>query len=390
MSSAAGNKWNIERAMREKPPALHPLAGCDTQTMRAHLEANSSLSPRTRMQRFRAKMVVKLRQPFAAIERLRFAKKVEAYEMPSAPIFIVGHWRSGTTHLHNLLSHDPQFSFLDFGQTAMPHNMLNKSRHIGRWFISRSLPKERGFDKVELTVDSPQEEEMALGALNPLTYYNVYYFPQNWRRHFDRAIFFDETNEADKDGFKAAYLTLMKKLAMTNGGRQLLMKNPPSTARLTLLKELFPRAKFIYIHRNPYEVFPSSIKRYPRTYSAFAWQDFENVDLEEMVFYKYDKLLKTYLDQRSQIPAEDLVETSYDAVTTKPEDEIERIYDALGIPAKTEALEAIRPYLEKKKNYKRNVHQLTRAQVDRIQSDWAFSLERWPYEIPEGIEVVDP
>lgn len=384
-----GKKWDIERALREPPPALHPLAGCNRKTLRAHYQANGDLVKRTRMQRFRTGLVVVIRSPFSAIEQLRFGRRIEAFEPPSDPIFIVGHWRSGTTHLHNLLSRDPQFSYLDFGQTAMPHNMLNETRRIALWFIKRSLPKERGFDKVELSIDSPQEEEMALGAMNPLSYYNVYYFPQNWRRHFDRAIFFDETSPEEIENFKAAYVKLIKKLGMTNDGRQLLMKNPPSTARLTLLKELFPRAKFIYIHRNPYEVFPSSINRYPRTYSAFAWQDFSNVNLEEMVFYKYERLLRAYLDQRSQIPAEDLVETSYDAVTSRPEAEIERIYDALGIPDKTTALDAIRPYLEQKKNYKRNVHRLTRAQVERIRKDWAFSFERWPYEIPEGIEVVD-
>ena len=387
--SKTSTKWDVERAMQERVRTLHPMGGCDLDTLLAHFRLNDQFSRRSLKQRIVALLSVSLRHPFTVIEKLAWGEHVRRYQLPHDPVFIIGHWRSGTTHLHNLLSHDPRFSYLDFGQTAMPHNLLNKSNFIGRWFISRSLPKRRGYDNVELTLESPQEEEeMALGSLNPLGYYCVYYFPRDMKRHFERAVFFNGASEQEIAQFKRAYVTLAKKLSIANGERQLLFKNPPSTARITLLRDLFPRAKFIYIHRNPYEVFASSLNRYYRLMAAFAWQRFEEVDFEEMVFYKYQRLLRAYLEQREQIPADRLVETSYEAITENPTEEIGRLYDHLQLPEKGAALKAISPYAESKKDYKRNVHQLTQAQVDRMRTDWAFSFEEWPYEVPEGIEIV--
>lgn len=39
----------------------------------------------------------------------------------------------------------------------------------------------------------------------------------------------------------------------------LLIKSPVHTARVRLVLGLFPRARFLYIHRDPYEVFQSAV-----------------------------------------------------------------------------------------------------------------------------------
>ncbi len=377
----------MERAMRERPPILHPLGGCDVDTFLVHLSRNSGFSPRSLAQRIVACLVVGVRHPFSGIEKIRWSERVQRYRIPRDPVFIVGHWRSGTTHLHNLLSHDPQFSFLDFGQTAMPHNLLGATRGIARGVVARGLPKKRGYDNVDLTIDAPQEEEMALGSLNPLGYYTAYYFPADMVSHFERTVFFEGVTAEEYEGFRNAYRSLVKKLSIARNGKQLLFKNPPSTARIALLKELFPGARFIYIHRNPYEVHASSLNRYFRLMQAFAWQDFSKINFEEMVFYKYSRLLRGYLAQRPGIPSEDLVETSYEAITERPMEEIRRIYAALDLPGREQAFAAIEPYADSLRNYERNKHRMPRATVERIQRDWAFSLEEWPCAIPEHIEV---
>ncbi len=386
---SGSTKWTVERAMAEPPPRLHPLGGCDLNTLLAHLQLNSGFSTRTRTQRILSCAAVGAREFFTIIEKLRWTDRLENYELPQPPTFIVGHWRSGTTHLHNLLSKDPQFRFIDFGQTAMPHNILGNNVNLARKIIASVLPKKRGYDNVELTIDSPQEEEMALGSLSPLGYYTVYYFPQSMKRHFDRTVFFEGVTPGEIEDFRQAYRTLVKKLSIAYEGRPLLFKNPPSTARLTLLKQLFPKARFIYIHRNPFEVFASSLNRYYRLMQAFAWQEFSDVDFEEMVFYKYRRLLGAYLEQRKKIPGHEIVETSYDAVTERPMEEIGRLYDALRIPGKEEALQAIGPYAESKRDYQRNVHHLKRQIYERILDEWKFSLEEWPHELPGHIQLVD-
>ena len=57
-------------------------------------------------------------------------------------------------------------------------------------------------------------------------------------------------------------LTLKTKLTKGEEAAQnsrLLIKSPVHTGRVKLLLDLFPNAQFIYIHRNPYQVFKSAV-----------------------------------------------------------------------------------------------------------------------------------
>ena len=47
--------------------------------------------------------------PAAAAESLIYRKRIRETKIEKDPIFILGHWRSGTTYLQNVLSRDEQF-----------------------------------------------------------------------------------------------------------------------------------------------------------------------------------------------------------------------------------------------------------------------------------------
>jgi hypothetical protein len=40
--------------------------------------------------------------------------------------------------------------------------------------------------------------------------------------------------------------------------KRLVLKSPPHTARVRLLREIFPGAKFVHISRDPYEIYQST------------------------------------------------------------------------------------------------------------------------------------
>ncbi len=331
------------------------------------------------------------RWPLYHFESLFWRGAIEKCPMPEDPIFIVGHWRSGTTHLHNLFSQDPRFGFIDFAQTSLPWNMLGKKARIGREIIRRTLPKTRGIDNVLLTPEAPQEEEMALGNMNPVCYYNGYYFPQQFRKQFRRSMFFDELTPEELDGFKDAYRLLVRKLNYAYGGKQLLLKNPASTTRILLLKELFPRARFIHIVRNPYKVYLSTMAHFARVLNAFAWQDFLDIDYHALTLDNYEDLMRRYLQDREQIPPGQLCETTFEAITKQPLEEIGRIYDSLGLENRDDALAAIAPYVESQKGYRKNIHTLRPAAAQDIQERWRFSLDHWGYptDPTDDIQIAD-
>ena len=63
----------------------------------------------------------------ARLERLRFGRRIDATEV-QAPLFVLGHYRSGTTHLHNLLALDEQFGAPTLFQVLNPHTFLSTER----------------------------------------------------------------------------------------------------------------------------------------------------------------------------------------------------------------------------------------------------------------------
>ncbi|MEM7603125.1 MAG: sulfotransferase, partial [Verrucomicrobiota bacterium] len=356
-----------------------------------HFLFTSGFDPRTNYQRFIACVAQFVRFPLALIEKVKYAGAINRQTMKTPPIFLIGHWRSGTTHLHNLMSRDPQFGYLKFTETALPLDMLGPKVRIMRRIIDRALPDDRGFDKVKLTLDEPQEEEMALGNLNPIGYYSIYYFPQQMAKLRDESLFFDGASESAIKRFRKNYAFLVRKLNYAKQGRQLLFKNPPSTTRMKMILEMYPDARFVHIVRNPWEVYSSTRSHFPRVFNAFAWQSFQQVDVPGYTLETYEKLMKRYLADRVELnlPSNQLVETTYEAITEDPIGEIGRIYDELGLGGKTEGLEAIGTYLDGLKDYQRNVHYVSEEEAAEIRERWKFSFDAWGYdpEPPEAIQV---
>ena len=386
-----GEKWTLESAAEKKAPGLHPLAGSRLRVFLQHFLFTPGFDPRTRYQRFIACVAQVVRFPLALIEKVKYAGAINRQTMKTPPIFLIGHWRSGTTHLHNLMSRDPQFGYLKFTETALPLDMLGPKVHIMRRIIDRALPDDRGFDKVKLTLDEPQEEEMALGNLNPIGYYSIYYFPQEMAKLRDVSLFFEGCPDSAVKRFKKNYSFLVRKLNYAKQGRQLLFKNPPSTTRMKMILEMYPDARFVHIVRNPWEVYCSTRSHFPRVFNAFAWQSFQNVDIPGYTLETYEKLMRRYLADRDELklPSNQLVETTYEAITEDPLGEIGRIYDEIGLGGKKEGLSEISSYLDGLKDYQRNVHYVSEEEAKEIRERWKFSFDAWNYETgpPEAIQV---
>jgi omega-hydroxy-beta-dihydromenaquinone-9 sulfotransferase len=103
-----------------------------------------------------------------------------AYERRHAPpapppLFIVGHMRSGTTHLHNLLAASGQFTTIPPVLAGMPCEARSLARLV-RPLIEPDLPDDRLIDDVAVAPDSPTEDEIALANLLPLSCYHAIYF----------------------------------------------------------------------------------------------------------------------------------------------------------------------------------------------------------------------
>src|SRR6266496_1181588 len=85
---------------------------------------------------------------FAWCERLRYDRSIRAVQ-PSPPLFILGIWRSGTTHLHNLLARDKRLASPSTFEVLYPHTFLTTA-----WFnkplLARVAPEHRPQDNVRM------------------------------------------------------------------------------------------------------------------------------------------------------------------------------------------------------------------------------------------------
>ena len=366
---------------------LHPLAGSNLTTVINACVEHRAFRFHYVLRKTASLLAVLVRFPFYSIERAVNRGRIADMTSSVSPVFIVGHWRSGTTHLHNLMSTHPQFAPITFRHTALPWDFLSPIK-IGSRILEWTLPETRGMDNVGLSIDSPQEEEMALGNMGTLCYYYCYYFPNEMDLHYRRSVLFEGVSEEALTRFGRTYRYLLEKLAAERPEKQfLLLKNPASTGRLLWLKSIFPNARFVHIYRNPYEVFASTVRHFDKVLPEFALQPYDGLDFEAITLSNYRRLYARYFEQRDTIPSEDLFEVTYERLIAQPEEVIAEIYRKFSLPEERVALRLVRDYIGRHRDYQRNRYTLSRSQVDTIKNEWKQTLEAWNYDVPKEIEV---
>ena len=97
----------------------------------------------------------------ARLEDAVYGHKLAKMEIDPDPLFIVGHWRSGTTHLHNLLGRDPRHTVPNVYQVIFPGSFLLTGK-IGPKLLKNALPETRTYDNVRWGWDEAAEDEIAL------------------------------------------------------------------------------------------------------------------------------------------------------------------------------------------------------------------------------------
>ncbi len=319
--------------------------------------------------------------PFQIMQRLvyRFKLRKIGFE-GKAPVFILGHWRSGTTHIHYLLSKDPHFGFLSnfqsffFNISSFGHGWLDK-------LLSPLTVKVRPQDNMDFTVLAPQEEEQVLSNMTEAASVNSFYFPDN-RSYFNKYNLFEGISKREKKKWQKAYLYVLKAISNMSKGKQLVIKNPNNTGRIKQLLELFPDAKFVYIHRNPYNVYLSTLHLYRVVLNEMSFQDITLSDNHNMILENYRRIQEAYLKDRALIPEGNLVEVSYDQIGEGSEEMFTHIYKTLGLNSLEEALPHVRDYLKTIKNYKKNKFiPIEDHMVERIQKEWKFAFDEFGYDL---------
>lgn len=323
-----------------------------------------------------------LTSPLRFWERVRYGRKIRSTEIHPSPIFIIGHWRSGTTHLHNLLCQDESLGYLTTFQAMAPGFCLIGDGTIKR-FIARQANARyptRLIDNIPLAFDSPQEDEFALANLSTYSFIHTFSLPRQAQEIFKRCVLFNGLSEATRSQWIATYLALLRKATLTNRGKRLVVKNCAHTARIQTLLELFPNAKFIHIHRNPYEVFLSTLHMHRTVLPRSQLQETEPDQVETCVLRFYDQLMRRFLADRSLISAGNLVEIRFEDLEASPLAQLHQVYDGLGLPGFAAAESRFRAYLDSVAGYRKNAYELDGNVIAEVNRHWQFVFDQWGYD----------
>ncbi|MEX2389179.1 MAG: sulfotransferase [Phycisphaeraceae bacterium] len=312
-----------------------------------------------------------------AIEFACCERSLRAVHVRQDPVFITGHWRSGTTHLHNLLGLDSRLTYPTTYQVVNPMSFLSTQRILPRLFAPL-LPKRRPMDDMKMSFDAPQEDELALSLLSGMSLYLSLSFPRR-ASHYDRYLTFADASVDETARWKDAFRYFVRKLSLCDS-RRFVFKSPGHTARIGLLLELFPEARFIHIHRDPYAVFQSS-RHY---FNTAAWhanlQAHDPTTFDDAILRRYDVLYDAYLAERELIPQGRLYELGYDALTANPLDELERAYSALDLGSFAPVAPRLRTYLASHADYRPNAHRpLDEPTRRRVARAWQRYFDEFGY-----------
>lgn len=356
---------------------FNTLVGADRKTF-DRVVKDREIAPTCRTKYRLTKICQRLLNPFYK----RNTRLFEQMQKPEihAPVFIIGHWRSGTTFVHNVLSCDPQFGYCTTYQTVFPHLMLFGDRFF-KWAASCCMPSTRPTDSLELSVEQPQEEEFALANMTPMAHYHFWLYPQEMTHYRKHSLILWSATEEEKDELMEAQRKMMQIALHCQKKERFLSKNPPHTGRVKELLEAFPDAKFIYLVRNPYTVFESTRNFFSRTMPPLALQSISKEELEQQILENYRAMYQKYEQDKGLIPEGSLIEVRFEDFEADPIGMAEQIYQTLGLGD----FQKVRPYLgkyvKKKEGFRKNRYQYDRRTIELVEKHWGEALTQWNYQL---------
>ena len=363
----------------------HYLMGCRLDVWLRLLRDNrGTMDPRRLPQRALLTLTAAALSPFALAEKQLYKGRIAAAEPTRDPVFILGHWRSGTTYLQNILSRDAQFGWADpVGTTLFPYRFL-----LGRALrggVGRGLKDGRPMDNVQYSLELPMEETFALSTISTRSIIHMIAFPAGYERYI-RQAFPQELPPAEQEDWRRAYSYVIRKLTLAHDGRQLLLKSPDNTAHIALLQQLYPDARYINIHRDPYRTIASTIHMFRVQMDRLRLtREPENLDeiIEDAVIDIFRRMYEQLFALRDSFPPNRLVDVPYAEFCARPVESLRDIYDRLELSGFDEARPAFEAYAAEQKDYVKNRFALSPTLCRKINASLDFYFTRYGYEKQE-------
>lgn len=326
------------------------------------------------------------------LQNLFYRRRIREAELHGPPVFIIGHWRSGTTLLHELMVRDERFSSPSTFQCFAPSHFL-----LTQWFFQTFakwlLPGKRPMDNMDTGWDRPQEDEFALVNLGLPSPYRRIAFPSVGPVDL-QYMDFEGVDEDARRHWIDTLKSFLHRVSVSTA-RPLVIKSPTHTGRVALLAAAFPQARFIHITRDPRALFPSTCRLWRSLDEVQGLQaphkpavkattaDDANADddgIEEYVLTCFEKMYAAFDKQREQVDPHHLIDIRYEDLIADPVTTLEQVYDSLRLADFETVRDDLQTWTDNEhQSYQTNAHQLSAEQENRLQQRWGNYFKRYGY-----------
>ena len=312
-----------------------------------------------------------------------------------APIFMVGHARSGTTLTHRLMSADKgRFSSLMLYEMYWPSLIQKK---VIRWIARYDAEHWRGL----LAGQVAAWEEWRYGRMRDmhamgLTFYEEDDISLYWsmasgfwitKMPYMGDLDFYWMNEwpaRKRKRYNDFYREVVRRQLYLNGPELThLAKNPMYSGRVESLIEAFPDCRIVVNVRNPYETIPSLMSLMRSAWKELGWDEAKQLEtlniLASQSFHDYRHPLEA-LDRHPEIKR---AIVDYRDLTSDPAATIEKVYAELDIPLSSGFREFLAQQGKREKKHD-GKHEYSLAQygleADAIHEELAPLFERFGWD----------
>ena len=246
------------------------------------------------------------------------------------PIIIVGLPRTGTTHLHNLMSADPALRSLPYWESLEPvladaerQQRDEPDPRVARTeqaleVLNTALPYFRRMH--EMTTHHVHEEIQLLAIDFSTMLFETMAVMPSWR---------DWYKSTDQSPTYRYLETALKVLQWQRGGVRWVLKSPQHLEQFRPLMATFPDATFVVTHRDPVSITASLATMV--SYSARL--SHERVDPHRIGRYWADRIedmLHACVDERTVLPADQSIDVRFPEFMADDVAMVERIYRVAG------------------------------------------------------------
>lgn len=316
------------------------------------------------------------------LQKIVFDRRVAETVIADPPIFIVGHWRTGTTLLHELLVLDDRYIGPTGFECVAPQHFL-----LTEWLAPLAgfmVSKHRAMDKMDSSLHHPQEDEFVWIMQGQPSPYLTLAFPNRPPEH-ERYLDLEHLSPRELAAWKRVLFQFVQRLYFRHR-KTVVLKNPNHSFRIKVLLDIFPEAKFIHIVRDPYVVYPSSIHLVKSLSRVHSLQRPTFEGLDQRVLATYVDLYRKVDEGRELVDPARFYELRYEDLIADPEGQLRRLYEHLRLGGFEQYRPRLRRYLADHADYETNSYDLTAEQCKIVTERWGEVIARYGYRSASASE----